>query len=79
MDELDEEINEFWVSANYAFKFFSKPEVDKFLASFLKNGMPPKGTNIMFRHVKIKNPISKAQLIDMSDEDMKSFLEMIKD
>ncbi len=79
MGELDEEINEFWVSANYAFKFFSKPEVDKFLASFLINGMPTKGTIIMFRHVKIKYPISNKQLIDMSDEEMKSFLEMIKD
>ena len=79
MDDLEEETNEFWVSVNYAFKFFTKPEVDQFLSSFLKNGMPPKGTNIMFRHVKIKNPISKAQLLDMSNEDMKLFLEMIND
>ena len=75
--ELDGEINEFWVSANYAFKYFSKREVDQFLASFLKNGMPPKGTNVMFRHVKLKHPISKAQLLDMSNDEMKSFLEMV--
>ena len=75
---LDDEISEFWVSANYAFKFFTKPDVDQFLTSLNgENGLPPKGTNIMFRHVELKHPISKTHIINMSNEDMKLFLEMI--
>jgi len=76
----DVEINEFWISNNYQFKFFTKDELDSFLSSLNdKNGLPQKGTSIMFRHIQIKNPISKTQLIDMSNEHMKLFLEMIKD
>ena len=78
MNLLDEEINEFWVSANYSIRYFSLHEVKHFLSSLDdETGMPPKGTNIMFRHVTIKNPISKTQLIDMSNEEMKMYLEMI--
>ncbi|MEK0337128.1 MAG: hypothetical protein QQN65_04015 [Nitrosopumilus sp.] len=73
-----EEVNEFWVSANYSIKYFSKHNVKQFLTSLNdKNGLPPKGTNIMFRHVKLKHPVSKTYIANMSNEDMKFFLEMI--
>ena len=75
---LDDKIDECWISANYAFRFFTKQDVDFFLESLNgENGLPPKGTNIMFRIVKLKNPISKGQILDMSNEDMKLFLQMI--
>ena len=80
MTELDEEINEFWLSNNFSIKFFSELEANHYLSSLNdESGMPPKGTNIMFRHIKIKNPISKTQLIDMSDEEMKLYLQMNED
>ena len=41
--------------------------------------MPPRGTNIMFRHVKFKNPISKVQVLDMSDEDIHLYYQMLAD
>ncbi|WP_299290538.1 hypothetical protein [Nitrosopumilus sp.] len=76
---MDDEITEFWISNNYAFRFFTKHELDGFLSSLNdENGNFQKGTNIMFRHVQIKNPISKTQLIDMTNEEMKSYLEMIE-
>ena len=73
-----EEISEFWISANYTIKYFSKHDVDQFLISLNdESGMPPKGTNIMFRHVELKHPVSKTRIVNMSSEDMKLFLEMI--
>jgi len=73
-----EEVSEFWVSANYSIKYFSKHDVEQFLTSLNdKNGLPPKGTNIMFRHIELKHPVSKTHIINMSNEDMKLFLEMI--
>lgn len=79
MSDLNEEINEFWISANYEFRFFTRNDMDMFLLSLNdSSGMPPKGTNIMFQHIRLKNPISKVQLMDMSNEDIKLFLEMNK-
>jgi len=73
-----EEISEFWISANYTFKFFSKHDVDEFLASLNgEDGMPPKGTNVMFRHVELKHPVSKTHIINMPNDEMKLFLEII--
>lgn len=80
MNNLDEEIYEFWVSATYTSKFFTKKDVDNFLKSLNdENGLPPKGTNVFLRHLKFKNPIAKAQVLDMSVEDVKLFIEMIQD
>jgi len=77
--KLDEEINECWVSNNYSIRLFTKLEVEQFKLSLSDDyGMAPKGTHVMLRHVIIKNPISKAQLIDMSNANMKLFLEMNK-
>ena len=78
--KLDEEINECLISNNYSIRLFTKLEVEQFKLSISDDyGMASKGTNVMLRHVIIKNSISKVQLIDMSNEDMKLFLEMIKD
>lgn len=79
MSDIHEEITEFWISANNAFRFFTRNDKDGFLLSLNdSSGMPPKGTNVLFQHIKLKNPISKVQLMDMSDDDMKLFLEMNK-
>ncbi len=73
-----EEVSEFWISANYSIKYFSKHDVDEFLTSLNdEDGMPPTGTNVMFRHVELKHPVSKTHIVNMSSEDMKLFLEMI--
>ena len=77
---MNDEVNEFWISNNNAFRLFSEQEVRKYLKSIEdEHGMPPRGTNIMFRYVKFKNPISKVQVLDMSDEDIRLFLQMIAD
>ena len=79
MSDINAEISEFWISINYEFRFFTRNDVDRFLLSLNdKDGMPPKGTNIMFQHIKLNNPISKVQLMDMSNDDMTLFLEMNK-
>ncbi len=79
MTDLTEEINEFWISVNYSMIYFTKHDIDQFFYSILKKGWPPKGTKAAFRHIKLRNPVSKAQLLDMSEEEMKLFLEMIED
>ena len=79
-NDLNDEVNEFWISNNNAFRLFSEQEVRQYLKSIEdEHGMPPRGTNIMFRHVKFKNSISKVQVLDMSDEDILLFLQMITD
>jgi len=79
-NDLNDEVNEFWISNNNAFRLFSEQEVRQYLKSIEdEHGIPPRGTNIMFRHVKFKNPISKVQVLDMSDEDIHLYYQMLAD
>ncbi len=79
-NNLDEEVNELWISNNKAFRLFSEQEVRQYLKSIGDEyGTPPRGTNIMFRHVKCPHPISKAQVIDMTDEDINLYYQMLAD
>ena len=73
--DLDDEVNEFWISKNNAFRLFSKNDVDNYLLTLSGERV----TNIMFRHIKCPHSISKAQVIEMSDEDIHLYLQMVAD
>lgn len=68
---LTELFNEIWLSENNSKIFFTKEEVDSYLNSTLDDlARPTEYSNEAFRKVKLRQELSKQEIVDLSEEQL---------